>query len=85
MNKLTKTQIAMRIFTVAVGIVAGVIVLAAIGMALQNWGLMLVTFAFKLMVVSAVFGIVGGAIEFGIDTVRNRMLNKVIDAEFAKA
>ena len=78
MKKLTKTQIAMRVFTVAFGIVVGVIVLAAVGMAL-------VGFAFKLMVVSAVFGIVGGAIEFGIDTVRNRMLNKVIDAEFAKA
>jgi hypothetical protein len=45
MKKLTKTQIAMRIFTVAFGIVIGVIVVAAIGIMLQQWGMALVTFA----------------------------------------
>jgi len=85
MKKLTKTQIAMRIFTVAFGIVIGVIAVAAIGVMLQQWGMALVTFALRLMAVSAVFGIACGAIELGIDAVRSRMLGKVVDAEFTAA
>jgi hypothetical protein len=64
-RKMTKTQIGMRIFTVAIGIIAGVIVIAAIGVALQQWGLALMLFSLKVTAAMAVMGAVSGLVEFG--------------------
>jgi hypothetical protein len=82
MMKLTKTQIAMKIFTVAVGVIAGVIVIAAIGYALQQWGLMLLMFSLKVSAAMALMGAVGGVIQYGIDAVRGKMLAKAVDIEW---